>query len=70
MIRPFFRFATGREISVFNVHLGIGEAVLIPALASGSHTRASAPGRISKENSELGGRFYGKLGICVHVAGN
>ena len=55
-------FATGREISVFNVHLGIGEAVLIPALASGSHTRASAPGRISKENSELGGRFYGKLG--------
>jgi len=25
--QAFFRFANGREISVFNVHLGIGEAL-------------------------------------------
>jgi len=51
MIRPFSRFATGREISVFNVYLGIGEALLIPALARASHTRASAPGRLARKTA-------------------
>jgi len=35
---------------------------IIPALASTSHTRASAPGRLARKTASWVPRFYGKLG--------